>query len=88
MTRTATHKAAQRDNAPAAPLGLLYRFHVSMSWRTDAGTLTTAETVKVAATSKQAIRFAVAEIKNDKRRRYAGKMDARAIMIPNQEPGQ
>lgn len=83
---TADLRATQRQDAPRATQALLYRFHVSMAWRTDAGALTTAENVKVAATADQAIRFAVAEIKNDKRRRYAGKMDARAIMIPNQEP--
>lgn len=85
---TANLNGEQRQHAAPMASPLLYRFHVALSWRTTGGTLATAGLVKIAATSEQAIRFARNEITRDRRRRYAGKMDARAIMLPNQEPGQ
>ncbi|MDR9393972.1 MAG: hypothetical protein RI571_06545 [Roseovarius sp.] len=85
---TANYSPPQADTAPAAPPALLYRFHVALSWRTTSGTLATAARVKVAASEAQAIRFARHEITRDRRRRYAGRFQAQAIMIPNEEPGQ
>lgn len=85
---TANLNGEKRQHAAPTPSPLLYRFHVALSWRTTGGTLATAGLVKIAATHEQATRFAISEIKRDRRRRYAGKMDARAIMLPNQEPAQ
>lgn len=83
---TADLRATQRQDAPRAPQALLYRFHVSMSWKTTTGMLASAGIVKVAANAEQATRFAVSEVKRDRRRRYYGGMQASAMMLT--EAGQ
>jgi hypothetical protein len=65
----------------------MQRFHVSLGWRTDAGTLATAGLLIVARDEGQAKTLAAIRIRADARRRFGSNMQTSAVMLP-EEPSQ
>ena len=59
----------------------MQHYHVSLSWKTDAGTIGTAGLMVVALSSTMAATLAAGRIKRDRRRRYSGGMNTSASAI-------
>lgn len=57
----------------------MQHFFVSMTWKTEVGTIGSASLPVVATSGDMAVAIATAKIRKDRRRRYAGGMVAAAI---------